>query len=127
MSRSTTHRMSEGEYDGGGLACYSVRTGITAATVSFGHFVVPFDGVIKQLGIAIETALTHATSDIIFGIISNTDSILEIRDIQNDTGYLDFLPLAEGVTVTKGDIMCWTYTGGDTTGALVTDVVIASQ
>jgi len=126
MSRNTTHKSADVEYNGKLLCTFSARITATAATVKFGHFVAPCDGTIVQASINTPTAPTHATSDISFGTNAAPTGHMPTTDWQNHaTGPADVLASFTGsVSITKDEVYCWQFAGGDTTGELVTSLVI---
>lgn len=131
MSRNTTHRSSEIEFNG--KLCYAVFGAATAAaaTQRFGEFVAPCDGKIRVLARNITTQATHATNDLSFGTLADIDSHLNEVDITNAaTGYIDYCTGVEGteplldLDIVAGQVYAWGWVGGDTTGHMATVVVI---
>lgn len=124
MSRAQTIRSSEIQFDGKFPPQRAMAyIAATAAAVPFNYFICPSAGTVK-LKVRVITALTHATSDLEVGIQGNDDSILESHDIQNlAAGYYDLSQATEvqSLAVNEGDVVFWTLTGGDTTGALVAE------
>jgi len=131
MSRATTHRSSEVEYNGKLLYIIYGAATAAAATQRFGEFVAPCDGKIRMLGRTITTVATHATNNLSFGTLADIDSHLNEVDITDTVaGFVDYCTGVEGVEplldldVVKGEVYAWGWVGGDTTGHLATVVVI---
>lgn len=128
MSRASTHRSSEVEYNGKLLYTFQAAATAAAATQRFGYFVAPCDGVIVDAGINIDTQATHATNDVSLGTVADIDSIFDEFDIQNDAvGYQNLMGFTQGtggLNVTRGEAYAWGWVGGDTTGHLTTYLVI---
>lgn len=128
MSRATTHRSGEVAYDGKMLYTFSANQVVANATTKFGHFVAPCDGTVVQIGGNCIVTPTNATNDLSFGTVADVDSVLDEYDVQNlATGAFDLTGATQGTggfTITKGEAYCWTWVGADTTGQIVTSVVI---
>lgn len=127
MSRSTSYRSGEVAFDGKLLYVVGAAATAAAATQRFGHFVAPCDGTIVQLNANCTTTPTHATNDLSFGTMADIDSHLNEIDITDlATGNVDYASHANvlSLSVTKGEAYAWGWVGGDTTGVLVTTVVI---
>ena len=131
MSRATTHRSGEVEYDGKHLITVFGRVVAAASTQRFGHFVAPCDGKIKRAIVDTIVAPTHATSDLSFGTAADPDSHINEIDWQNHA--VNTVDLANGTEgtdpyldfdITAGETYAWAFAGGDTTGELVTCIVI---
>jgi hypothetical protein len=126
MSRGQTYRSGDVQFDGKMVAEFHGRIVASAAGVTFGHFIAPCDGTF-ELGVNVTTTPTHATSDLLFGLVSNTDSGFTAIDLQNAaTGYQDLSANAAVVSLAavKGEAYCWTFTGGDTTGELIATAIL---
>jgi len=126
MSRATTHRSSEVDFNGKLL--YVAGTGrlvVSAATVEFGWFVAPCDGTIRQASIHVVAVPTHATNVLSFGSEDDTDLLLDDLDIKDRAaGHHDLTALFAVVTVNRGEAYQWEWEGGDTTGEIITSMVI---
>lgn len=127
MSRATTHRSSEVEYNGKHLVSFCARQVVANATTRFGHFVAPCDGTIRQLEVNCTTSPTNATNDLSFGTVADIDSHLNEIDITDlATGRTDYIAHANVISleVTKGEVYAWGWVGADTTGELTTLITI---
>ena len=128
MSRATTHRASEVQYDGSALWTFQAAATAAATTQRFGYFVAPCDGTIVDAGYNIDTQATHATNDLSLGTVADIDSIFDEIDITSlATGFRSLMGATQGVgglTVTKGEVYAWGWVGGDTTGHLTAYLVI---
>lgn len=131
MSRATTHRSSEVEFNGKLLYTFTSNFIAAAATSRFGHFTAPCDGKIRMLGRDITTVATHATNNLSFGTLADIDSHLNEVDITDAVeGFVDYCTGIEGVEplldldIVKGETYAWGWVGGDTTGQLGTIIVI---
>lgn len=127
MSRATTHRSSDVEYNGKHLYTVTGRATAAASTQRFGHFVAPCDGTIREMLANFTTQPTHATNDLSFGTIADIDSHLNEVDITNQAvGVVNYVSHANilSLAVTKGEAYAWGWVGGDTTGEVVTTIVI---
>lgn len=127
MSRATTHKTSEAEYDGkltsefvGGLVSAN-------ATTRFIWFVAPCDGTVKEFLLGTIVSPTNAAAVIRMGLASDTDSMLDDKNIQNQAvGTVNLISDALFVskTVTRGDVIVVEFTNADTTGELAVTIVI---
>ena len=129
MSAGKTHRSGYVEYNGKAIQERSEYIAATAAKVNFNRMVCQCDGTLK-IFVRIITPLTHATSDLEVGITSDDNSIMTVYDIQNlAAGYHDLSGVAEIVSlaVNRGDVVMWSLTGGDTTGALMAQTILISS
>ena len=132
MSRASTHRSGDVAYNGKHLYTVTGRVVAAASTQRFGHFVAPCDGRIVAALVNTVVTPTHATSDLSFGKVSDIDSHINEIDWQNHaTGVVDLAALgSEGTDpyldfdIVKGEVYAWGFVGGDTTGELVTTMVI---
>lgn len=131
MSRATTHRSSDVAYNGKNLYTVHGHIVATAAAVAFGHFVAPCAGRIVRALVDTIVAPTHATSDLSFGTVADPDSHINEIDWQNHA--VNTVDLANGTEgtdpyldfdIVEGESYAWVFTGGDTTGELVTTLVI---
>lgn len=131
MSRAVTHRSSEVEYDGKNLITVHGRVVAAASTQRFGHFVAPCNGKIRRAIVNTVVSPTHATADLSFGTVADIDShINEIDWTNHPTGARDLCNGVEGTDpyldfdIVAGTAYAWGFVGGDTTGELVTCMVI---
>lgn len=127
MSRATTYRSSDVEYNGKHLISVHSRAVAAASTQRIGHFIAPCDGTIRQLEANFIVQPTHATNDLSFGTLADIDSHLNEVDITNQAvGRVDYIAHANvlDLTVTKGEAYAWGWVGGDTTGEAVFLVTI---
>lgn len=127
MSRSTTHRSSDVEFNGKLLYVIGAGFQAAAAVNRFGHFVAPCDGTIRQLNANFTTTPTHATNNLSFGTVADIDSHLNEIDVTDlATGNVDYIAHANvlSLTISKGEAYAWGWDCGDTTGFLVTSIVI---
>jgi hypothetical protein len=118
----------EVEYDGRLLYTISDRLVASAATVRFGYFVAPCAGIIQFMGVNCIVSPTHATNDLSFGLVSDIDSHLNEVDITDlATGFIDYTGHANILsrTIAQGAVYAWGWVGGDTTGEIVTTMVIS--
>lgn len=131
MSRNITHRSGDVDYDGKNLYTVYGRVVAAASTQRFGHFVAPCNGKIRRALVATAVAPTHATSDLSFGTVADPDSHINEIDWQNhalDT--VDLCNSTEGTDpyldydIVEGTAYAWAFAGGDTTGELITCLVI---
>lgn len=127
MSRATTHRSSDVEYNGKHL--YTVTGGLVSAnaTTRFMRFVAPCDGTIREFLLGVIVTPTNAAAVIRMGTYNDTDSHLDDKNIQNlAIGVTDMLGDALFVdkTVSKGEMMVVEFTNADTTGELAVTIVI---
>lgn len=129
MSRATTHRSSDVEYNGKHLQEYFGGLVSANATTRFMRFVAPCDGTIVAARLGIIVMPTNAAAVIRIGLYSDTDSHLDDKNIQNIAAAgsdVDLLsdPLFVLKTVNKGDIIVVELTNADTTGELAVTLVV---
>lgn len=127
MTRATTHRSSDVEFNGKLLYSFSAAATAAAATQRFGYFVAPCDGTIVQMEVNCDTSPTHATNNLSLGTVADIDSLLNEIDITDlATGRTDYIGHADVISlqVTKGEVYAWGWVGGDTTGELTTLLTI---
>jgi hypothetical protein len=126
MSRNTTHRSSEVEYNGKLL--FPVVAGLVSAnaTTRFARFVAPCDCTIVQADLGVIVVPTNAAAVIRIGVRTDTDYFLDDLNIQNKAlGTHDLLSDALFVVkdVSKGDVVVVEFTNADTTGELALTLV----
>lgn len=127
MSRSTTHRSSDVEYNGKSLVNFFGGLVSANATTRFIRFVAPCDGTIREFLLGVIAVPTNAASVIRLGLNSDTDSHLDDKNIQNlAIGTYDMLsdPLFLIKDVSRGQIYVVEFTNADTTGELTVSIVI---
>lgn len=128
MSRATTHRSSEVEYNGKALWVHQADATAAAATQRFGYFVAPCDGTIVAAGYNVDVDPSHATNNLSLGTVADIDSIFDEVDITDiGLGYHDLMGGTlgtGGLTVTKGEVYAFGWAGGDTDGHLTAFLVI---
>lgn len=127
MSRSTTHRSSDVEYNGKNLAEFFGGLVSANATTRFMRFVAPCDGTIKEFLLGVIVSPTNAAAVIRMGTYDDTDSHLDDKNIQNlAIGSYDMLSDALFVNkeVTRGRMYVVELTNADTTGELAVTIVI---
>lgn len=126
MSRNTTHRSSEVEYNGKHL--HTVSGGVVSAnaTTRFLRWVAPCDATIVGADLGIIVVPTNAAAVLRIGLYTDTDSHFDDKNIQNRAlGTTDLLGDALFVlkTVNKGDILVAELTNADATGELALTLV----
>ncbi len=131
MSRAVTHRSGQVEYDGKQLVEVHGRVVAAASTQRFGHFTAPCNGKIVRAIVHTVVTPTHATADLSFGTVADIDShINEIDCTNRATGAVDLANGVEGTDpyldfdIVQGTAYAWGYVGGDTTGEIITCMVI---
>lgn len=127
MSRATTHRSSEVEYNGKLL--HTIVAGVVSAnaTTRFLRWVSPCDGTIRHADLGVIVTPTNAAAVVRIGLYTDTDSHFDDKNIQNIAlGPVDLLSDALFVlkTVNKDDILVAEFTNADTTGELALTLVI---
>lgn len=128
MTRATTHRSSEVEFNGKLLINKGGNTTAANDTHQFGHFIAPCDGTIVQHDVYTNVAVTHASANFLFGSVDDTDANVDDYDLEDVVA--DTLTSLMGhasqvsTTITKGKCYCWSLTSGDTTGNITTSVTI---
>ena len=125
MSRSTTHRSSDVNFNGKALQQWqSGRVTAANSTQKFG-FVSICDGTIVQLLVNIVTALTNAAAALQLGTETSLTRNLANLDIHSyAAGLFDLTPLLASATVSRGDAIVFSVIDGDTTGLLDAAIVI---
>ena len=128
MTRATTHRSSEVEYNGKALWVHQADFTAAAATSRFGHFVAPCDGTIVDAGYNVDVDPSHATNNFSLGTLADIDSVFDEVDITDiGLGYHSLMGGTlgtGGLSITKGEVYAFGWVGGDTDGHLTAFLVI---
>ncbi len=127
MSRTTTHRSSEVEYNGKLLQAYSFGLVSANATTRFGRVVAPCDGKFVDLVLGTIATPTNAAAVLRVGLSTDTDYFLDDKNIQNQAvGSVSLIGDALFVQkdVTRGDIIVFEFTNADTTGEIAVTAII---